>query len=254
MSEEVTTNSSAWQLFEHQLKNSKGQQEKNPSIPEQVRSMTDARKIPFAVLSPLFEELPSYFEIRLFFSSNTFAGNLNSISAIGSQHFTQLTLCVALRQVLFRGHSIHCYVIHTDTWRMAQRKRPSNSTESRVFNMLLLSTGPEAPLGIVDTTMLKALLAMIPDDLTARFLATVAVTPPSFDNPRFAQWVKACRTKYGDTQKEFAARVNEQGLALCDSDVGNLENNLRKDNYGVTRRREIIEAIQTLYHQLGTKV
>lgn len=130
---------------------------------------------------------------------------------------------------------------------MARRKKPSSTIKTRIFKALLLSTGPETPIGIVDTTMLRALIDLVSDDLIARFLNSFSIPPPDFEDPRYAGWVATCRAKYGDTQKEFANRINGFNLSLCDSDVGNLENNLRKDDYGVARRKEITLAIHSLY-------
>lgn len=142
---------------------------------------------------------------------------------------------------------------YADKDAVAPRKKAYSQFKERIYGTLLLSTGPETSLGIVDTTMLRTLLDVVPDEALSKFLSSISNPPPDFEDPRYASWVKTCRAKLDETQKQFASRLRERGLPLSDSDIGNLENNLRKHHYGVTRRREITDAIQLLYNELNNK-
>lgn len=130
------------------------------------------------------------------------------------------------------------------------RRRTLDTTNGRqAYRVLMLSAGPESGLGIVNTTMLNGLLSMIPDEILAKFIESQSRQAPPFEDPNFSGWVKACRTTTGLTQLQFAEELRRKGLKLCESDIGNLENGLRKEGYGLKRRTEITETIQSLMQE-----
>ena len=106
-------------------------------------------------------------------------------------------------------------------------------------------------LKIVNFTILKDLLCLIPENEIKQYLKNYFYDVPDVKDYRFGPWLRKIRKEELNlTQKKLAAKLSQQNskLKIYASDIGNLETGKRLHNYREKRlelfKRTLLELRQ----------
>lgn len=129
---------------------------------------------------------------------------------------------------------------------MSKRVTGKDKAFQDILKILQVKEWEGNALLIVSSTMLRKLVDGVPDNELSRLLSAQLAEPQVVESLPLSQWVKTVRSQLGLSQRKFAALLQEKGVKVYGSDIGNLELNLRSDDYREGRREKIKAAIEAV--------